>query len=157
MTRTLKPDTKRTLLNGNALLVAGYTRIGGRMSRNAMSGSNTDYLREIYEMTKLGATILEAEGDDLAALFRFAELLDHGWRLKQQLSTVVTTSAIDDLYVTGKHLGAPGGKLLGARDVGYVLFMVDPDLHPAFQEKFGKQNIIPISMTKGGSTVAWIS
>jgi D-glycero-alpha-D-manno-heptose-7-phosphate kinase len=110
----------------------------------------------MYEMTKIGAAILEAEGDDLAALGRFAELLDHGWKLKQQLSSAVTTSAIDDLYREGKHLGARGGKLLGAGGGGFVLFMVDPDLHPAFEERFGKENIIPISMTNGGSTVAWI-
>ena len=75
---------------------------------------------------------------------------------EQQLSTAVTTSAIDDLYKAGKELGAKGGKLLGAGGGGFVLFMVDPDLHPAFEERFGKENIIPISMTNGGSTVAWI-
>jgi D-glycero-alpha-D-manno-heptose-7-phosphate kinase len=121
------------------------------------SGSNADYLREMYEMTRVGTTILESEGDDLAALGRFAELLDHGWKLKQQLSTAVTTSAIDDLYKAGKELGAKGGKLLGAGGGGFVLFMVDPNLHPAFEERFGRQNIIPISMTNGGSTVAWVS
>ena len=159
----LRMTTSRlTLINRSLILV--YT--GAQRSASVVlqsqeartkSGSNADYLREMYEMTKVGATILEAEGDDLAALGRFAELMDHGWKLKQQLSTAVTTSAIDDLYLEGKHLGAKGGKLLGAGGGGFVLFMVDPDLHPAFEERFGKQNIIPISMTNGGSTVAWIS
>jgi D-glycero-alpha-D-manno-heptose-7-phosphate kinase len=159
----LRLTTSRlTLINRSMILV--YT--GAQRSASAVlesqeartkSGSNADYLREMYEMTTIGASILEAEGDDLAALGRFAELLDHGWKLKQQLSTAVTTSAIDDLYREGKHLGARGGKLLGAGGGGFVLFMVDPDLHPSFEERFGKQNIIPISMTNGGSTVAWIS
>ncbi|MCA3449378.1 MAG: galactokinase [Rhodobacter sp.] len=121
--------------------------------KRTKSGSNADYLREMYEMTSVGATILEAGGDDLAALNRFAELLDHGWKLKRQLSDTVTTSAIDDLYMAGKELGARGGKLLGAGGGGFVLFVVDPDLHPAFETRFGLQNIIPISMTNGGSTV----
>jgi D-glycero-alpha-D-manno-heptose-7-phosphate kinase len=110
----------------------------------------------MYEMTRLGATILESAGDDLAALGRFAELLDHGWKLKQELGSAVTTSAIDDLYREGKQLGARGGKLLGAGGGGFVLFMVDPDLHPVFEDRFGKQNIIPISMTNEGSTVSWM-
>jgi D-glycero-alpha-D-manno-heptose-7-phosphate kinase len=55
----------------------------------------------MYDMTRVGAAILEAEGDDLGALNRFAELLDHGWMLKRQLSDTVTTSAIDDLYMAG--------------------------------------------------------
>jgi D-glycero-alpha-D-manno-heptose-7-phosphate kinase len=159
----LRLTTSRlTLINRSMILV--YT--GAQRSASAVlqsqeartqSGSNADYLREMYGMTQVGTAILEAEGDDLAALGRFAELLDHGWRLKQQLSTAVTTSAIDDLYTAGKELGAKGGKLLGAGGGGFVLFMVDPDLHPAFEERFGKQNIIPISMTNGGSTVAWVS
>ena len=159
----LRLTTSRlSLINRSMILV--YT--GAQRSASAVlqsqeartkSGSNADYLREMYEMTRVGTVILESEGDDLAALGRFAELLDHGWKLKQQLSTAVTTSAIDDLYKAGKELGAKGGKLLGAGGGGFVLFMVDPDLHPAFEERFGKQNIIPISMTNGGSTVAWIS
>lgn len=159
----LRLKTSRlTLINRSMILV--YT--GAQRSASAVlqsqeartkSGSNADYLREMYEMTRVGAAILESEGDDLAALGRFAELLDHGWKLKQQLSAAVTTSAIDDLYKAGKELGAKGGKLLGAGGGGFVLFMVDLDLHPAFEERFGRQNIIPISMTNGGSTVAWIS
>jgi len=159
----LRLTTSRlTLINRSMILV--YT--GAQRSASAVlqsqeartkSGSNADYLREMYEMTKIGAAILEDEGDDLAALGRFAELLDHGWKLKQQLSNAVSTSAIDDLYKAGKELGAKGGKLLGAGGGGFVLFLVDPDLHPAFEERFGKQNIIPISMTNGGSTVSWIS
>ena len=158
----LRLTTSRlSLINRSMILV--YT--GAQRSASAVlqsqeartkSGSNADYLREMYEMTRVGTVILESEGDDLAALGRFAELLDHGWKLKQQLSTAVTTSAIDDLYKAGKELGAKGGKLLGAGGGGFVLFMVDPDLHPAFEERFGKENIIPISMTTGGSTVAWI-
>jgi D-glycero-alpha-D-manno-heptose-7-phosphate kinase len=158
----LRLTTSRlTLINRSLILVyTGAQRCASAVLQSqearTKSGSNADYLREMYEMTKLGATILEAEGDDLAALGRFAELMDHSWKLKQQLSTAVTTSAIGDLYKAGKELGAKGGKLLGAGGGGFVLFMVDPDLHPAFEERFGKQNIIPISMTNGGSTVAWI-
>lgn len=122
--------------------------------KRTKSGSNADYLREMYEMTSVGAAILEAGGDDLAALNHFAELLDHGWKLKRQLSDTVTNSVIDDLYMAGKELGARGGKLLGAGGGGFVLFVVDPDLHPAFETRFGRQNIIPISMTNGGATVS---
>lgn len=118
------------------------------------SGANADYLREMYEMTKIGAAILEADGDDEAAIKRFAELMDHGWKLKRQLSSAVSSSAIDELYIAGKDLGALGGKLLGAGGGGFVLFVVDPALHPKFKARFGKENVIPIAMTNGGSTVS---
>lgn len=159
----LRLTTRRLdLINRSMLLV--YT--GAQRSASATietqekrtkAGANADYLREMYEMTKVGAAILEDEGCDLGVLGRFAELLDHGWHLKRRLGDTVSNSTIDGLYLAGKELGARGGKLLGAGGGGFVLFFADPDLHPAFEERFGKANVIPIAMTNGGSTVSWIS
>ncbi|MEI6099858.1 MAG: galactokinase, partial [Alphaproteobacteria bacterium] len=130
----LRLTTRRlSLINRSMILVytgaqRSASEILNSQEKRTKSGSNADYLREMYEMTKIGATILEAEGDDLAALNRFAELLDQGWKLKRQLGDTVTNSAIDELYVAGKELGALGGKLLGAGGGGFVLFVVDPSL-----------------------------
>ena len=117
------------------------------------SGANLDYLNEMYEMTRAGAAILESDGDDRNALIAFSELLDHGWKLKRQLSDAVTTSAVDEQYLAGKALGAWGGKLLGAGGGGFILFFADVELHPLFRDAFGADRVIPISLTNGGSTV----
>ena len=155
----LRLSTSRlTLLNRSLLLV--YT--GGQRSASAVlqaqeertaSGANGSYLRDMYEMTRTGAALLEETGDDRATIIRFADLLDQGWRLKRQLSEVVSNSAIDDLYIKGKELGAWGGKLLGAGGGGFVLFLADPELHPLFAGRFGAGNVIPIKLTNGGSMV----
>jgi D-glycero-alpha-D-manno-heptose-7-phosphate kinase len=116
----LRLTTRRlNLINRSMILVyTGAQRNASAIlqtqEKRTKSGTNADYLREMYEMTQVGAGILESEGDDLLALSQFAELLDHGWKLKRQLSDTVTTSAIDELYMAGKELGARGGKLLGA-------------------------------------------
>jgi len=149
------------LINRSMLLV--YT--GAQRSASAVleaqekrtqSGANVDYLREMYEMTRMGAEILEAEGEDREALVRFSELLDRSWQLKRRLSDQVSSTEIDELYQKGKELGAWGGKLLGAGGGGFVLFLVDPDLHPLFRDTFGADRVIPISMTNGGSIVTRI-
>ncbi|MBS7589112.1 GHMP family kinase ATP-binding protein [Ancylobacter defluvii] len=155
----LRLTTSRlTLLNSSMLLV--YT--GGQRSASTVlqnqdqrtkSGANESYLREMYEMTRIGASLLEAAGDDLSTIVRFAELLDHGWQLKRQLGNSVSNSAIDELYIHGKELGAWGGKLLGAGGGGFVLFLADPNLHPAFSERFGSGNVVKVALTNGGSTV----
>lgn len=158
----LRLSTRRmNFLNSSMLLV--YTGVQRSASVTLQSqeqrtklGDNAAYLREMYEMTKIGAVLLEEEGDDLGVLQRFAELLDHGWQLKRQLGNV-SSGAIDQLYLEGKELGARGGKLLGAGGGGFVLFLVDPDLHPAFIERFGAENVIPIKMTNGGSDVVNMS
>jgi D-glycero-alpha-D-manno-heptose-7-phosphate kinase len=162
-TFTIEPlrlaTSRLTLLNRSMFLV--YT--GGQRAASSVLahqeqrtkiGANESYLRELYEMTRTGAALLESQGDDRATLIQFAELLDHGWQLKRQLSSAVTNSAIDDLYLKGKELGAWGGKLLGAGGGGFVLFLADPALQPTFVSHFGKGNVIPISLTNGGSTVS---
>jgi D-glycero-alpha-D-manno-heptose-7-phosphate kinase len=149
---------RQNLLNRSMILVyTGAQRSASQVlssqEERTKAGFNKSYLREMYEMTRIGCSILEDEGDDLAALIRFGELLDHGWRLKRHLAATVSNTTIDSFYMTGKSLGAMGGKLLGAGGGGFVLFLVDPELHPAFKQEFGAKNVVSISMTNGGSTV----
>lgn len=93
----------------------------------------------------------------VAVLSRFAELLHHGGKLKQQLIDTVTNSSIDDLYRAGKELCDPSGKPLSAGGDGSVPIVVDPGLSLVFEARFGRQNIIPIPMTNGGLTVSCIA
>jgi D-glycero-alpha-D-manno-heptose-7-phosphate kinase len=93
----------------------------------------------------------------VAALIRFAELLHHGGKLKQQLIDTVTNSSIDDLYLAGKELCAPCGRPQSAGGDGSVPIVVDFGLPLVFKARFGHQNIIPISMTDGGLTVSCIA
>ena len=146
------------LLNESMLLVyTGAQRSASivleSQEQRTKAGANEDYLKEMYQMTRTGASILEAAGDDAAAIVRFAELLDHGWRLKQQLGSGVSNSSIDELYLAGKELGASGGKLLGAGGGGFVLFIAPKLLHPLFADRFGAHNVVAISMTASGSSV----
>lgn len=146
------------VLNQSMLLV--YT--GAQRSASAVvedqekrtqKGDNETYLREMYDLTKVGMTVLEDEGDDQRAIIQFAELLDHSWALKRQLSGAVSSTEINALYEAGKSLGAYGGKLLGAGGGGFMLFLVDPLLHPVFADHFGKENIVKIAMVNSGSSV----
>lgn len=145
----------------NQSLVLVYT--GGMRSASTIvaaqdsrtrAGDNSEYLRQMYEMTRAGTTILEEDGDDRAAIVRFADLLDQGWALKRQLGAGVTNSAVDDLYQRGKRLGAWGGKLLGAGGAGFVLFLTEPALHIELVREFGGERIVRLSLTNGGSTVS---
>lgn len=89
----------------------------------------------------------------VAVLNRFAERLHHGGKLKQLIDTV-TNSSIDDLYRAGKELCAPSGKPLSVGGGGSVPIIVDFGLPLVIEARFGRQNIIPISMTNGGATVS---
>jgi len=149
------------LLNNSLLLVyTGAQRsassvVAQQESRTA-SGRNSEYLEEMYQMTRVGVKILEEPGDDLSALQKFGELLDYGWNLKRRLSNLISSEQIDTMYKLGKSLGAWGGKLLGAGGGGFVLFLVRTELHDLFRQSFGPDRVVSISLTHGGSNVTYI-
>jgi galactokinase/mevalonate kinase-like predicted kinase len=88
----------------------------------------------------------------VAALNRFAELPHHGGKLKQRLIDTVTNLSIDDLCLADKELCAPSGKPPSVGGDGSLPIVVDFGLPLVFEARFGRQNIIPISMPNGGSS-----
>ncbi|SEI92677.1 MULTISPECIES: GHMP kinase [unclassified Variovorax] len=69
------------------------------------------------------------------------EILDENWRLKKQLASGITSSAIDDWYVKAKANGALGGKLLGAGAGGFLMFYAPPERHDAIEKALGLRRI----------------
>lgn len=151
-------SSRMKLLNNSMFLVyTGNQRSASEVlntqEARTKSGSNADYLKEMYEMTRTGAAILEDTGDDVAALTRFGDLMDQGWHLKRQLSSKISDRNIDNIYLSGRIAGAWGGKLLGAGGGGFVLFMAPAELRSEFEKQFGVDNVVPVSMESAGSTV----
>ncbi len=56
-------------------------------------------------------------------------LLDENWRLKAQLSAAISDAQIDDWYARAIAHGALGGKLLGAGNGGFMMFVAPPARH----------------------------
>lgn len=55
----------------------------------------------------------------------FAGLMNEHWEHKRQRSPGMTNSRIDELFMTGIHNGAIGGKLVGAGGGGFLLFYTE--------------------------------
>jgi D-glycero-alpha-D-manno-heptose-7-phosphate kinase len=87
----------------------------------------------VRELSRLGD--LAAEGVEVLAgrgpLARFGELLDAAWQIKRQLSSKVTSIAIDSFYTRARAAGAIGGKLLGAGGGGFLLLFAAPERQDA--------------------------
>ncbi|MGC8479393.1 MAG: kinase [Candidatus Micrarchaeia archaeon] len=68
-------------------------------------------------------------GDALSKLDfkKLGSLLDENWKLKQTLSTGITTDFINAYYNKAINAGALGGKLIGAGGSGFLLFIVPND------------------------------
>ena len=120
------------------LVYSGTTRsattIAETKVRNMKNKSN-DY-RELQKM------VPEAYDSLIKCDFgNFGKMLNESWKIKRQLSPVITNDYINDLYELGISNGALGGKLLGAGGGGFLLFFVEakykksviqalPDLYP---------------------------
>ncbi len=82
-------------------------------------------------------------------------LLDEQWQVKKQLSHLISTNTIDQIYETGIKAGAAGGKLLGAGGGGFMLFIAEPERHAAIREALGHLLCVPFRFDTQGSQIVY--
>ena len=83
---------------------------------------------------------------------QFGELLHESWMLKRGLSDV-SLPAIDAAYDAGLKAGAAGGKLLGAGQGGFLLFIAKPEYHDCIQESLPDMLPLKVNTNAPGSRV----
>jgi D-glycero-alpha-D-manno-heptose-7-phosphate kinase len=86
------------------------------------SGAIAQDLSQLGALVDEGVETLSGSGP----IERFGELLDSAWQIKRQLSSKITSDAIDGYYARARAAGAVGGKLLGAGGGGFLLLFVPP-------------------------------
>ncbi len=72
--------------------------------------------------------------------------------LKRSLSNV-SLPAIDEAYEAGLNAGASGGKLLGAGQGGFLLFIAKPEYHDRIQAALPKMLPLKVGINAPGSRV----
>jgi D-glycero-alpha-D-manno-heptose-7-phosphate kinase len=111
-------------------------------------------LKVMTEMTNEAINILNDKQDNFND---FGKLLHETWKIKRSLTSLVSTSEIDDLYYAALSAGAIGGKLCGAGGGGFMLFFAPPEVQPEIREKLNKLLYVPIRFEKLGSHVVLYS
>ncbi len=150
----ISPERKK-ILEGNLLLFfTGFTRLSSEIQEasSLTFEQQTNHLLEILHLVDEAEVVLEDQSRDLDD---FGKLLDHTWKLKANLSPVVSTSDIDTLYQRGLQAGALGGKLLGAGGGGFLLFYVQPDKQEAVREALKELVEVPFRFENGGTRVIY--
>ena len=82
------------------------------------------------------------------------ELLDEGWRMKRELASHITTDGIDARYEQALAHGAYGGKLCGAGNGGFLLFLAPPERHTELRSALADLVELPVSEEAHGSAIA---
>lgn len=93
--------------------------------------------RQLVFLRQLAADAAEVLSSPSTQLSELGLMLHAAWEAKKMTHQEITMPEIDALYARGIHLGAIGGKLLGAGGGGFMLFFVPPKLMAQFQQQIG--------------------
>lgn len=134
-----------------------YTGIARQASKIAgdqignISAKKVD-MSEGVSMVDEALKLLQKSDDDLVA---FGELLDHQWKMKRGYATGVSNVVIDAIYERGISAGAMGGKLLGAGNGGFMMFLVEPELQEKVKAALAPLLYVPVRFDKTGSQIIY--
>ena len=113
--------------------------------KNTKKGTIDLYLSRLKSLTeKVYQDLLKNDISNLG------ECLNEAWELKKNFTTNITNNDIDKIYTKGLTAGAQGGKLLGAGNGGFLLFIVPEDALEQFEHSFSDQIIQKIASSSCG-------
>jgi D-glycero-alpha-D-manno-heptose-7-phosphate kinase len=83
----------------------------------------------------------------------FGKILDESWQLKRQLASSISSTKIDEYYELARKAGAEGGKICGAGNGGFLLFIAKPEKKALIRKALSHLIEVPIHFEAHGSKV----
>lgn len=134
------------------LFYTGSSRLSSDFAKKLVENleANTSHLKRMQAMVPEALALLR--GGDFDS---FGKLLHESWTLKRQLTSGISTTAIDQAYEAALSAGALGGKLLGAGGTGFMVFVVPPERQPNVRQALAHLINVPIQVDFSGSTIIY--
>lgn len=144
---------KERLASNLMMFYTGVQRSASEVAREQVQKTslNIPYLNEMRALVQEGRRSLESEGE----MSDFGRLLDHGWKLKQSLSSKISTGLVDEIYSAAMRAGALGGKLLGAGGGGFLLFYVEPEYQSQVRKALSTFKEVPFRFEESGAQIIY--
>lgn len=153
---TVKPvkiSSERTeqLQNHLMLFYTGIVRTASDIAKTFVPNieQKEKQLLAMNEMVDQALNILNSKQD----INDFGKLLHETWNLKRSLSSAVSNSFIDNIYLNALSAGATGGKIIGAGGGGFILLFVPPSCQTKVKKKFNKLIHVPFKFEYEGSQI----
>ena len=148
----LPKERRRELQSHLMLCFTGFTRIASDVAKSKIENfknRNTE-LKRMEAMVNEAIQILQNEKTPIEEL---GKLLHESWLYKRNLSSMVSTPAIDAMYEQAISAGATGGKILGAGGGGFLLLFVKPELQSKVRERLNGLIHVPFEFEDSGSRI----
>ncbi len=114
-------DTLAELEFGIMMFYTGITRRASDIlgKQQEMVSQSGDAVEKMHRIKAIGVESKKSlESGDLR---RFGELLHEHWSIKRDVTSSISSDAIDSWYSTARQNGALGGKLVGAGGGGFLM------------------------------------
>ncbi len=150
----LQAQRKEQLDHNLMLFFTGFTRFSSEISKEQeiTTKDKTKDLLQLLDYVNDGEKILESKHRDLDD---FGRLLHETWLVKRSLTGKITTSHLDDIYVTAQKAGALGGKILGAGGGGFFLLYVPRENQAQVKEALKELMHVPFSFENEGAKILY--
>jgi len=148
---TLPPERINELNSHLMLFYTGVKRTASNIAESYVNDieAKKDQLQVLNDIVKEGISILNGSRD----INDFGKLLHEAWRVKRELSAVVSNSDVDEIYHQALSVGAIGGKLTGAGGGGFLLLFVPPEKQKETRERLKRLIYVPFKFEFSGSQI----
>ncbi len=148
------PNVLEQLEASILVFFTGRTRSASAVLAQQVAGMVTNNRRTLMRrMVELAFTLKQELENGL--LESIGPLLDENWRLKSQMAAGISDPQIDAWYQTGITHGATGGKLLGAGNGGFIMFVAPPQAHPRIIEALGDLQSVKFRFDRNGAQIVF--
>jgi D-glycero-alpha-D-manno-heptose-7-phosphate kinase len=148
-----RPEAWEELQKNLMLFYTGLKRDASEVliSQNDATPSKHDVLVKMKGLVQPLREVL-SKGDDLRQV---GEILHEGWMMKKSLTKEISTTGIDQNYLSARNAGAIGGKILGAGGGGFLLFYVEQDKQAAVARALPGLSHIKMGFDSSGSRITY--
>lgn len=136
------------------LVFSGVSRTADVVAKEKIKALSVkqNHMENIKEITNHGLDILLNNPQNWPAK-ELGQLLSSQWEIKKSLASSVSIPEVEQIYRLVMHMGAFGGKLLGAGGGGFILFIGPPGLRAQVEARIGKNLVVDLSIDPDGVRV----
>lgn len=149
----VNPKVMKKLEENLLLFYTGITRISSHIlsEQKQKIDINMSILNEMVSMVDEAVSALSnGEVDE------WGHMLDRAWKLKKQMSSQISNSHIEDMYIKAIKSGALGGKILGAGGGGFLMLYVPQIFQNRVREQLKGYREINFHFEREGSRIIFI-